>query len=194
MYWVLDFLLIIIMATALFVGYKRGIVTMLIGTLASVLQFVLIIAGMAGMVLLLYKLSVVDNFAYLLIGVVGETNSLFTTMGITSFDVCQILAMLILAILSAVLSAFVFIYLFKLLKLAVDKIPDTGAFGIVDGVLGLLVYLVIFGGLILAIFGAIHGLAGSGKQFFIGLEEMLHACKICGWLYDINPLNAIFSF
>ncbi len=193
MYWILDVIVILLTLIAIICGYKRGIVDMLATFISVILLFALAIVGGAGFLLLFYKLNVVDNFAYAWISVLGETNSLFSLLNMTSFDVCQIISALILFIIGLIISAVIFVYLGKLLRTVYDKIPHTGVFGVVCGVLGSVVYLALVYGVLLAAFGSIHALSGKGNEFFMRIDEFLRSCTISGWLYDINPFNEMFA-
>ena len=105
MHWVLDILIVVILAAALFLGYKKGLLGMATGVLAVILMLALTLVGIAGFLLLFYKLGVIDNLAYLLVqGPIGETNMIFEMIQFTSYDVCQILAAVILAFISFILS------------------------------------------------------------------------------------------
>lgn len=193
MYWILDVIVILLTLIAIICGYKRGIVDMFATLVSVILLFALAIVGGAGFLLLFYKLNVVDNFAYAWISVLGETNSLFSLLNMSSFDVCQIISALCFLIIGLIISAVIFIYLGKLLRSLYDKIPHGGVFGVISGVLGSIVYLAILFVVLLAAFGAIHALSDKGNEFFMRLDEFLRSCTLSGWLYDINPFNGLFA-
>ncbi len=193
MYWILDVIVILLTLIAIICGYKRGIVDMLATLISVILLFALAIVGGAGFLLLFYKLNVVDNFAYAWISILGETNSLFSLLNMSSFDVCQIISALCFLIIGLIISAVIFVYLGKLLRSLYDKIPHVGVFGVISGVLGAIVYLAIVFGVLLAVFGVIHALNDKGNEFFMRLDEFLRSCTLSGWLYDINPFNGLFA-
>ena len=194
MHWVLDILIVVLLAAALFLGYKKGLLGMATGVLAVILMLALTLVGIAGFLLLCYKLGVIDSLAYLLIqGPIGETNMIFEIVNFTSYDVCQILATIILALISFVLSYFLVIYLFKGIKALLDKIERQGVFEIVDGTLGLVVNAVIVLGVIWAIFGLVYAISYNGDGVFVGgIDRVFRAGKITRWFYEINPLNDLF--
>lgn len=193
MYWLLDIIVVLLAVIAIICGYRRGILDMLATTLSVVILFALAIAGGAGFLLLFYKLNVVDNFAYILINGLGETNAIFNMFNMTSFDICQLLSALLLLILGVIISTIICVLIARLLRNVYDKLPDRGPVGVISSILGVLVYLVILFGVLLAVFAVINTLSANGNEFFYGFDEFLRSCTICGWLYEINPLNALFA-
>ena len=194
MYWVVDILFILALVATMFFCYKGGFLKLITGILKFVFLIVFGLLYIAALLLLLYKLGVVDGFAVLLLNVIGETNLLFELMNITSFDVCQILAFVILFIVCWIISAFAVRYTFKLFEYIVRNVHRKGAFKVVDGIIGLLVGMVVIVGLFLAIQGVSYGIyAASDGKFCEGLHEVFKACKITGFIYDINPLKDLFA-
>lgn len=196
MYWVLDAIFVLLVLIAIICGYKRGGVNMLFTTLGVLLLFALAIAGGAGFLLLFYKLGVVDNFAYTLIAVLGETNSLFTLLNMTSFDVCQILSAVIFLIIGLIISAVICSALSKLLKRFYDFLGTKarrGFYGVFAGVLGVIIYLALVVGIFLGVFALIANFSAQGKEFWVCIEEFIRSCTICGWLYEINPLAGLIG-
>ncbi|MBR6688367.1 MAG: hypothetical protein IKL77_06425 [Clostridia bacterium] len=194
MHWVLDILIVVILAAALFLGYKKGLLGMATGVLAVILMLALTLVGIAGFLLLFYKLGVIDNLAYLLVqGPIGETNLIFEKLQFTSYDVCQILAAVILAFISFILSYFLVIYLFKGIKALMDNIERQGVFEVVDGTLGLVVNAVIVLGITWAVLGLVYAISYNGDGVFIGgIDRVFRAGTITRWFYEINPLNDLF--
>lgn len=193
MYWLLDVLMILLIVAALLLGYRRGIVNMLATTFAVLLLLVFGIAGAAGFLLLLYKVGAVDNLGYMLLNVFGETNSLFSLIGITSFDVCQIVSALILFLLAAVISGAIFVAAGWGLKKLCDKIPNNGVFGIISGSLGAIIYLAIVLAFFWAITGLFYALAQNGGAFSQDLCNFFESCQVSGWLFKINPIKELFA-
>lgn len=193
MYWILDVLVVLFAVIVAICGYKRGLADAISTTLFVILLFVLALAGAAGFVLLLYKVGAVNDFAYAFLGVLGETNSLFSMLGLTAFDVAQSLAAVVFFILGCIISTILVSLLSKAVRNLIKRIPHTGVFGVIMGVLGLILYLALYLGVMLALFGLVNALSAKNVEFFVRIGECLESCPICGWLYKINPLNSVFA-
>lgn len=192
MYWLLDSLVLLFAVVVAICGYRKGIVDALLSLLGAIILFALAVAGGAGILLLFYKVGAVNDLAYALLSVTGETNSLFQLLGMTAFDVCQLLSAVVFLILGLIVSSVAFIYLGKAFRLLLNKIPHEGVFGVISGVLGIILYLAIYFGVIIAVFGLIKSGATKEVDFFSRVGEFIKSCQICGWLYKINPLGDAF--
>lgn len=193
MYWILDVLVLLFLGLAIFFGYKRGFVKAAVMFLAVLLLAVVAIALGVGFLLLCYKVGGVNNFAYALLDVFGETNGLFGMLGLQSFDVCQLVSAILFLIFGLIIGVVVVVILGKLLHKLIDKIPSKGAFGIVTGVLGAILYVVLLLALIFAILGITYGFSAHGRPFSSKVQELYDSCAVVGFLSKINPLNGLFE-
>ncbi len=193
MYWIIDALVVLFAVFVAIRGYKRGLVDSILSVLCTVILFALAVVGGPLFLLLLYKVGAVNDFAYALLSVIGETNSLFQLMDVTAFDVCQMLAALIFVIIGWIISTVIFVYVGKGVRALLDKIPSKGVYGGITGVLGMIFYLVLYLGVIMLVLALINMGATKENEFFVRINEFIRSCQICGWISKINPLNGLFA-
>lgn len=196
MYWLLDVFVILFLILFAIWGFRKGIVNKLAAIIAVILLFALAIVIGVGFLLLVYKLGGVAGFAYALLSVIGETNTLFSLMGITSAQVCEILSALAFVIVGLCLGTFVSVMLDKLLKKAIKAIPTgKGVFGAINSVLGLVLYVAFFSAIVLGLFAVISIFANKSEpvEFCQRIGEFISSSSLCGLIYEYNPLVGLLS-
>lgn len=199
MYWVLDIFVILFLITTIYFGWRRGFVKILGGVIGGILLVVLAIAMGFGFLLLFFKLGAINNMAYGLLGLIGETNSLFSLLGVSSYDVCEILSAVLILIIGLILSTIICTYIGKIFKNIANnsfygKEHRPTFFRILNKILGVILYLALYAVLVLGLLAVVKALADSGVAVFVSFDEFLRSCTVTGWIYSINPLNGLISF
>lgn len=181
MYWLLDILIVALIALAAFGGVKKGFFGMLSGVGAFCLKFVSVIIVTGLFLLLMQVTGVIDALTLPFVKAMGESSLYKSEM------IANILATAIFLLVGVSLSWFGVYLIIKLIKSKQKtKLPacwDTVVGGVLAGVLALLLVYVIY--------AFLHAVAAYGGV--PAMDELLRACPISGLLYKYNPFNAMFG-
>ncbi len=181
MYWLLDILIVALIALAAFGGVKKGFVGMLSGVGAFFLKFVCVIIVTGLFVLLMQATGVIDALTLPLVKAFGES-SLYESKKIANIVATAIFALI--GISFSWLGVYLVVKFIKSKQLTTEHATwDTVVGGVVAGVLALL--------LIYIIYAFIHAVVACGG--LPATDELLRACPISGLLYRYNPFNAMFG-
>lgn len=181
MYWLLDILIVALIALAIFGGVKKGFTGMLGGVGAFCLKFVFVIVVTAAFLLVMQLTGVIDALTLAFEKAIGES-SLYP-----SAIVANILATALFLLVGVSLSWFGVFLLIRLInskrKAKITACCNAVVGGVIAGVLALLLVYVIY--------AFLHAAASYGGV--PATDELLRACPISGLLYRYNPFNAMFG-
>ena len=185
MYWILDVVVLLLLALTVFGSIKAGITGMVGGVFRFVLRVALIIALMAVFLFLFHVFGIIDALSAAFLRIVG--NSGFYT----SQYVCDGFAIAVFALLSFVLAYIIVLLLFKAVGALFSNVHLHGAANVISKVIGCIVGVGLYVGVIACVFGCIHSFADAGSM--LAADEVLRANVISGFVYKINPLNSVFN-
>ena len=181
MYWLLDILIVALIALAAYGGVKKGFVGMLSGVGAFFLKFICVIIVTGLFILLMQATGVIDALTLPLIKAFGESNIYQSKM------IANIVATAIFVLIGISLSWFGVYLVVKYInsKSKKGELPlwNTVVGGVVAGVLALLFIYVVY--------AFIHAVSLYGG--LPATDGLLRACPISGLLYRYNPFNALFG-
>ena len=186
MYWILDVVVLLLLALTVFCSIKAGITGMTGGFLGIVIHIALFFVMSAGFVFLFHVFGIIDAFAAMLANVIG------TTAIVTEFFPMEYIydgfAIFALAVISFILSYIIVTLLFKAIGSLFTKKPVIGG---VNKTIGCIVGVCLYVGVVACVFGCIHAFADAGS--LQAADEVLRANVVSGFVYRVNPLNGVFN-
>ncbi|MBO4262977.1 MAG: hypothetical protein J5903_04260 [Clostridia bacterium] len=219
MFFLIDGVLIALLICVFWFGIKKGITG---NWVFSIIKTVIALAGgggaAAGMYFLMNGFGWLDVLSDGVVGFFGNiTNNVDGLLTQANFVmVCKIIAFIPFAIFAFILG-YVLVFwlvglLFKVIHTPFEKLRQWRLWRFFDNLLGSIFNLAILGGVVLAIFGAIHGINQGEKYKNVlgnakvvqpfnesieivlnGMHENLSAGPLCGLIYEYNPLNDMFA-
>lgn len=196
MYWLLDIAVVLLLVLFAIWGFRRGLANKLLAIIAVLLLIVVGVALGPVFLLLFYKVGGLAGLSYAFLSLIGETNSLFQLMNITSAQVSEILAAFILLVIGWIIGGIIATSLYRLVRKGIDAIPSgKGVFGIINGILGLILYVAFYAAILLAVFALVSVLANKDEpiEFFQRIGMFIDSCSISGLIYRINPLVSLLG-
>ena len=185
MYWILDVVVLLLLALTVFCSIKAGITGIFGGVLRFVLRVALLVAITAGFLFLFQVFGIIDARSAAFLKVVGNSGIY------PSQYVCDGFAIAVFALLSFILSYIIVILLFKAVGALFSNVHLHGAASVVSKVAGCIVGVCLYVGVIACIFGCIHAFADAGS--LQAADEVLRANVVSGFVYRVNPLNGVFN-
>jgi hypothetical protein len=169
------------------------------GFFASTIDFALVAVCFVGSALLAYftvttiftQLGWVDEISRLYVNLLG--NSKIEGGQAVIETVANALGIATLTLITFIVYGVILHFVRKVILKLVKKLNKAVfVLGFIDKLLGLIVNFVISAGIVLLLMAVIRSVS-SGGVFLVYFNEAIRATDILSLLYDINPLNALFS-
>ena len=218
MYFIIDGILLAILFLVIFFGLKKGFTG---NWIFNIIRTLIALAGGVGAAVGVYFLmshfgwlevmsdSVKDFFGRAKAPIANYVNSpsfliIFKVIAFLPFGV-------VFAVLGYVLLYWLLGLITKVFTVPLEKFRENKVWRIIDGVLGFIFNLAVFGVITLAIFGVIYTFNSSDLYTHVlgegvlpnvnhsievilnGMHETLSAGVVSGFLYNNNPLNAMLA-
>lgn len=191
MYILLDLAILLLLFVGVFRGIKKGFFNTSYGLIGSLLVIVFGAAFAGVLTVLVLKLGLIADLQYGFINLIGETNGLFESLKITSEQVAYWLAIGIVFIVCFIISYVIMLYLNKGFLRLMEEARENVVFRVIDSFVGLVVNVALVGGLVLGVFGLVHGF--NAHNLLTSFDEVIRACPLSGLIYEVNPLNSVFE-
>lgn len=169
------------------------------GFFASTIDFALVAVCFVGSALLAYftvttiftQLGWVDEISRLYVNLLG--NSKIEGGQAVVETVANAFGIATLTLITFIVYGVILHFVRKVILKLVKKLNKAVfVLGFIDKLLGLIVNFVISAGIVLLLMAVIRSVS-SGGVFLVYFNEAIRATDILSLLYDINPLNALFS-
>lgn len=185
MYWLVDVVVILLLVLTVVGSIRAGITGMIGGIIAFLLRIVFVVAFTAGFLYLFQITGVVDALSLAFLRLIGNSGIY------PSETVCDVFSLISLGVLSFVVAYLLTLVIYKIFGKLFSKIHLTGGFGVASKVIGCVVGVCLYVGVVACVFAGIHAFAEAGS--FQAADEVMRANIISGFLYRVNPLNSLFS-
>lgn len=189
MYLLVDVAVALLLFIAIWRGLKKGFFNTSYGLIGTLIVIAFSVMLDALIVLIFYKVGVIDSFSRAILRVIGETNGLFAKLNVTSAQISYYVALGIIAIIGFFVSYPIMLFGHKKFLELMDNCRDNTVFRIVDSVIGLIVNLALAIGFILFIYAVIFAL--NQKNLLLGAGEIIRACPLSSFIFNKNPLSQV---
>lgn len=185
MYWLVDVFVLLFLVLTIVGSIKAGFTGMLGVILSYAFRIIFVLAFTAGFLLLFQLFGAIDGLSVWLTGFVGNSDA-FPTETVSS-----VLALVVFFFISLVLGFVVGFTVYKLLAKLLGKLRPKFFDSAVNKVIGCVLGVCLYVGVIACVFACVHAFATAGGM--LAVDETLRANILSGFLYEVNPLNALFE-
>lgn len=186
MYWLVDIVFVLLLVLTVVCSIKAGITGIFNGLVFGfIIKIVLFAAFTAGFLLLFEYTGAIDALGVFFGRITGASSYYDTNY------VSEVMAILVFTLISLLLGILLMFLVCKLFAKIFANCKGKGDVNIVNKIVGGIVGTCLYVGVIACVFGCIHAFADAGSMQ--AADEVMRANIVSGFLYKINPLNALFN-